>query len=501
MEKAGNILKKGIIWIGLVIVGFLTVTSFFQKCVFHWDETETALPEFIYYEKNHFLLLILLTVILIIILKKYQGWGKWSLKKMKIFLFSYIIVASVAWIIISNSIPVADDMMIIRCAKEIAQGNYESLYGGGYLYNYTNQLGIVFVLKKLHLIFGNKMILAYRLGNVLALSMIYLSFIKIEELMKFGEKAMKISIICMAGFVVPIFYTTFVYGNMMGLAFSMGAIYYLIKYLDNPKIKNALIVLVLSVIACVFKTNYIIPMLAEAIVLFLNGIRKKRWFNLFLCIVLLAGNMGAQKGIEKYYEQSTGTRLTGASKLMWIAMAAEEGPFASGWYNLSFAEMMNEAAVSGEGQNEVAIKHLKHSAQQFQSGERNALGFYYRKIVSQWNEPTFEAFWINYHQDGQYNGTMSRILQSVYKGKMNFLLRNWMNWWHVIILLFSAIGLWNIRKKSTDEQCLLILVVIGGFFFHILWEGKSQYIWTYFILLIPFCALGMERISEKRKNI
>ena len=158
MEKVGNILKKGIIWIGLVIVGFLTVTSFFQKCVFHWDETGTALPEFIYYEKNHFLLLILLTVILFIILKKYQGWGKWSLKKMEIFLFSYIVVASIAWIIISNPIPVADDMMIVRCAKEIAQGNYESLNGGGYLYNYTNQLGIVFVLKKLYLIFGNKMI-------------------------------------------------------------------------------------------------------------------------------------------------------------------------------------------------------------------------------------------------------------------------------------------------------------------------------------------------------
>lgn len=269
MKKADGILKKGIIWIGLVIVGFLTVTSFFQKCSFHWDETGTSLPEFIYYEKKHFLLLMVLMIILFLILKKCQRWEKVSLKKMEIFLFFYTIVASIVWIIIADPVPVADDMMVIQCAKEIAQGNYRSLYGGGYLYSFTHQLGIVFVLEKLYIVFGNQMMLAFRLGNVAALSMIYLSFIKIEELMEFSEKAKKISIICMAGFVVPIFYTTFIYGNMTGLAFSMWANYFLIKYLNDPKWKHAFIMVILAVIACVFKTNYIIPMLAEVIILFL----------------------------------------------------------------------------------------------------------------------------------------------------------------------------------------------------------------------------------------
>lgn len=42
MEKTSSIFRKIIIWIGLVIVTFLTVTSFFQKCSFHWDETRTS---------------------------------------------------------------------------------------------------------------------------------------------------------------------------------------------------------------------------------------------------------------------------------------------------------------------------------------------------------------------------------------------------------------------------------------------------------------------------
>ena len=70
MEKTSSIFRKIIIWIGLVIVTFLTVTSFFQKCSFHWDETGQALPEMIYYEKNHFWILGVLTLVLVFGLKK-----------------------------------------------------------------------------------------------------------------------------------------------------------------------------------------------------------------------------------------------------------------------------------------------------------------------------------------------------------------------------------------------------------------------------------------------
>ena len=111
--------------------------------------------------------------------------------------------------------------------------------------------------------------------------------------------------------------------------------------------------------------------------------------------------------------------------------------------------MLNESQESKEKQTEVAIEHIKNSAQQFKTGERNVAGFYYRKIVSQWNEPTFEALWINYHQQNQYEGKMGTVLQSVYKGKLNYLIRNRMNWWHIVILLFSMIGLWSMIKNDT----------------------------------------------------
>ena len=498
MEKTSSIFRKIIIWIGLVIVTFLTVTSFFQKCSFHWDETGQVLPEMIYYEKNHFWILGVLTLVLVFGLKKYQGWKSWSLKKMELLFFFSVIIVSIVWIAVSAPVPVADDMMVLQSAEEIACGNYASLMAGGYLYSFTHQLGIVFILEKIYVVFGTYTVWIFRIGNVTALCLIYLCFIKSERYMNFSEEAKKISIICMAGFIVPIFYTTFVYGNTIGLSFSIWAIYYLLKYLEDHKIKNVIIMIALAVTACVFKTNYIIPMLASVIILLLNGIQKKRWINVLICLALFGCNIGAQTGIEKYYEQKIGAELGGTSKILWVTMGTEEGPFASGWYNLSLGEMLNESQESKEKQTEVAIEHIKNSAQQFKTGERNVAGFYYRKIVSQWNEPTFEALWINYHQQNQYEGKMGTVLQSVYKGKLNYLIRNWMNWWHIVILLFSMIGLWSMIKNDTYGQCALILTVIGGFFFHILWEGKSQYIWTYYILLIPFCALGIEKVTAKR---
>lgn len=50
-------------------------------------------------------------------------------------------------------------------------------------------------------------------------------------------------------------------------------------------------------------------------------------------------------------------------------------------------------------------------------------------------------------------------------------------------------------EEKEAGELLLLTTVLGGFFFHILWEAKSQYIWTYFILLIPTAAGGIREVG------
>ena len=53
-----------------------------------------------------------------------------------------------------------------------------------------------------------------------------------------------------------------------------------------------------------------------------------------------------------------------------------------------------------------------------------------------------------------------------------------------------------INKKTNIETMLLPLVALGGFGYHLLFEGKSQYVLTYIPLLIPVAAYALNAILE-----
>lgn len=42
----------------------------------------------------------------------------------------------------------------------------------------------------------------------------------------------------------------------------------------------------------------------------------------------------------------------------------------------------------------------------------------------------------------------------------------------------------------------LALIFIGGFVFHIFWEGKGQYTIPYFVLLFPYAVMGLDAFSD-----
>ena len=118
--------------------------------------------------------------------------------------------------------------------------------------------------------------------------------------------------------------------------------------------------------------------------------------------------------------------------------------------------------------------------------------FYYKKFISQWNEPTYASIWVNIFHQGEF----PVWVQSFYDGKLNTLAVEYMNLYQSLILLGAVVVLIKYRKKWKEEQLLLFLILLGGFLFHMLWEAKSQYIMPYFILLMPYAAAGLDSIRE-----
>ena len=57
--------------------------------------------------------------------------------------------------------------------------------------------------------------------------------------------------------------------------------------------------------------------------------------------------------------------------------------------------------------------------------------------------------------------------------------------------------------KKEICQCLLPLILLGGVLYHLLCEAKSQYSFSFFLLMIPLAACGLSAlfgVGAKRKE-
>lgn len=136
--------------------------------------------------------------------------------------------------------------------------------------------------------------------------------------------------------------------------------------------------------------------------------------------------------------------------------------------------------------------------------------FYTKKIASMWAECTFGSVWYNLSFNfgdmsvNEGTATEEQILEyeNVDKEVLRFYNLNKTYEKILVLLIFSAVLIFMLRNNDiTNEQVLLILIFIGGFLFHMLWEAKSRYIIPYVIILIPIASIGIKETCEWIKNI
>ena len=151
----------------------------------------------------------------------------------------------------------------------------------------------------------------------------------------------------------------------------------------------------------------------------------------------------------------------------------------------------------------IAREAIQKSLKKFASDPLYALTFYYKKTVSQWNEPTYAALWVNQFHKGDF----SKIVQSIYDGKLYVVLHEYMNIYQGLIFAAVSVCLYIRRKSWKPEQLFLMLVILGGFAFHTIWEAKSQYIFPYFVSMLPYgaagiweCVIQIEGIRRKKNE-
>lgn len=126
------------------------------------------------------------------------------------------------------------------------------------------------------------------------------------------------------------------------------------------------------------------------------------------------------------------------------------------------------------------------------------------KIGITWLEPTFQTIWINEPAEifNKIPESMksNKILISFFDGKISKAYIEYNNIYQIVIYIAAGICLIAVFKKPSIEKLSLILMVIGGFLFHLLWETKAYYVLTFYILLLPYAANGLQIGFEKIKK-
>lgn len=391
-----------------------------------------------------------------------------------------------------------DSSALSDIAIDFLKGDYSSFTGDGYLVHYPHQLGMIVFLQIIYFLFGVENFIVLQLLNIIAICFVVYFLHRItEELFHNNMVQIILSVLCMA--LLPLFlYATFIYGDIPGMGFALPAIYYIIKYMHTNKRQLLLPAALCMALSILFKSNNSVILTAAVIILILHAVKEKNRFAIAFAAVLVISPLGANTLLDTYYIKTADIENMpeGVPKVGWIAMGLQENDYLeNGWYNsynwVIYTSNNYDAALT----KKACMESISNSIHSFISHPKSAIRFFYRKFISQWNDPGFQSQlnteWYSRHRDDH-----SPLALSLIYGKGRVLLEWLMNIYHFLILFGASVYVIRIRKNWSLSSAFLMLCIFGGYFFHMFWEACGRYGLGYFVLCLPLAACGFLEITH-----
>lgn len=487
------------LWLMLVLTGVFSwlKTTYFELYVYN------EVPR--YKEDHPLILLVLLAVFLFLAHKgnRLLDRQKLTAKSMRRLACGWAFVLSAFFVLLFRCGVVCDSEFLSNCAVEFMKGNYAAFAQGEYLHHYPFQLGMIALLELVYRTFGVENYLAFQFLNVIAVTGIIYLLNRITEELVEDEKAWKWEAVLSLGMLPLYLFATFIYGDLIGFAFGIGAVYCGMKYLKTEKIKYLLAAAPLFMLAVTVKSNIYVLLVAFVIAIFMKMLQNKKWQLLLLAGIIFISSLGV-KGIASFYAGRAGMEemWKGTPKIAWAAMGlqeADEKDNGCGWYNGYNWRVYEENGFDEQETAAACMEDIKRSLGRFAKDPGHAVYFLYRKFVSQWNAPAFQAMITN-EWYSRYNEDRLPFADFLIYGGGRKALYQIMNVYHLLIFIGSAAGCWHMIRNWKLERAYFALNIFGGFLFHMIWEAQSRYILGYYVMLLPIAAIGWQRILTGRRR-
>lgn len=511
MNKIFNkIISKIILIIGLILLTVVFSLNMLFEAIKAYNPNEHV--QVIQYGIKYLFLSILIALIIYVITCIINYFFKSKNTKTIITKIIYIslllayIIISLTWVYYINGKPVYDQRFTYNTAVLMFDGSdSERLMHNEYLEIYPQQLPTAAVWSIIFKIFGKSNLLLLQFLNIISNVITIITIIKIIELLSNKYKTNKyLGFILIFTFIPLILLTTFIYGDEVAIALSLVAILFIMKYGAEEKIKNKILYLIISslsmALAYCFRMNSLIIILAIAIYIFLLMLNTKNLKDIafkFMCIIvfvsiaILPGN-----SIKSYYQDKYELNKNYAlPSLSWILIGISENEKdtrASGWYNETIAQyLINNRNSATEISKDMIITTLKHFT------PASFISFYFEKETSMWTENTNDSLWHNQSFNKGWKKTDENIAKDNKIQSTQTIVIVYQKALILLIFGLTIIVLIQNRNNISNEMLLLLMIFIGGFLFHTIWEAKSRYILPYIIVLIPLASIEISNFKIK----
>ena len=431
----------------------------------------------------------------------------------------YLFAIGMSFVTQLKVLPTSDSKSCYDIAQRFLVSDFTSVAPkDSYLSLWPFQTGFIFLLEKQMRIFHTTNPVLFQGMNVAFIILLIVSGYQIIRCYTKRVSACILYLGLMCTYFPIIFYTYLVYGNIPAMALMMFSLWMFLLFKRTERIPLKIAAAAgffgSTVLACVYKPTCTIYLIALLIVAVFMVIQEKNYINSVFVLVTIIVAMLAPIVVQRYYENYAQNKCgDGVPAVAYVAMGLQyngEEPIPGGW-NGFHSNLYMETDYDGVKTSEISKESIKESLLRFRDEPSFASMFFYNKLLKQWANQTHAVFWgVDSLWDSNRNQA-SYWVQFIEKGKYE----NWLIFmdfhesvvYGVLLLGLMGVIYCKVKNKGNNtylQNLLPLIVFIGGFLFSIIWEGQTQAVLYYPVLLLPYAVammfLSVEFILETRSG-
>lgn len=432
-------------------------------------------------------------------------------KKIILLIVVFIIytLLQVAWINIRKATPIYDSEHVYVIAKSMYENKLSGLNSWylNYMERYPQQISLAFFWSVIFKIFNSTSVLPIQYINALANTLTLFGLLLITKQLEktYNVNKYRTFFVFLAFLTLPLL-ANFVYGDIMSITLCVFSVYFIMKYVESKKDLWAIITSIFTAIANIIRMNNLIYFIAIIIYLILDILKpsEKNYLKkiIILVVFIIISLLPTSLVKMKFQNELNLDREATFPVYGFLYMGMEDDSARGyGWYDNGIASLgLNSPKDSKADYKNSILRRLKYLLY----NPLETLKFYTKKNASMWAENTYSANYYNLscrfgsfakEHSFRNNENVTKYLDDIVYDSSTIicLLQK-----SIVVLIFAhAMGvLIKYRKNIASEVLLLVIIFMGGFFFHILWEAKSRYIIMYIVILMPLVSINISRFSN-----